>query len=585
MKKYIKLIKPYIPAFLLAAVLTLAEVAGEIALPRIAGLMIDYGIGSQLIAGRGRAYIGACALVMIGIDAVMFAGGIAGRYFAVKGSSGFSLDLRNTVFDKIQTFSFRNIDKFSTGSIITRLTADINNITNFLLMALLLPIRTVGAVIGGIVMAFSINTRLALILLAVILLLIIVMAVLMRLAVMAFASAQKNVDAMNTNVQENILNMQFVKAFMRGGCETDRFNATNSRLRESAYNASKLMAYLMPAVTAAVSMATLAVLWNGGTGVIVGGMKVGELSALLMYTAQILTSLMTVSMAMMNLSRALTSFFRVSELLNTENEPAQGDAGGKATRGAVGLKNVFFKYYKDNTEYVLKDICLNISPGMTVGIIGVTGSGKSTLVKLISGLYKTDKGEVLIDGINVRDYSAERLRSGVITVLQNDALFSGTIEDNIRFGCNEAGIDEIRSAAALARAEEFINAQPMGYHSRLERGGSNLSGGQKQRLAIARAILKKPKVLILDDCTGAVDIETERLLLDGISNGLKDTTKIIVSQRISSIINADMIIVMKEGSIESCGTHDELMKTDGEYLKIYNSQYFTMREVSDSGKE
>ena len=559
----------------------LTEVAGEIVLPKIMGTMIDNGIGDAA-AGLGIGYIISRAAMMIGFICIMIMGGIGGHYFSIKAAVSFSTDLRQGVFEKVQRFSFKNIDNFSTGSLVTRLTNDITQIQNMVRMLLIMAMRSPGMLIGGIIMACSINARLALVLAVVIPVLAIVIATLLRIAFPRFGIMQKKLDNLNSGIQENITNVRVIKSFVRQQFETEKFASANEDLMNSTLRAMKIVVTTMPVMTLAMNITTLVVVWTGGNFVVGSSMGVGELTAFTTYITQILMSLMMVSMLFLQLSRAMASFSRIGEVLETDvdlTDEMSSQKDKKVTEGRVEFKNVSFKYYEKRKENVLENISFTAEPGEIVGIIGTTGSGKSSLVQLIPRLYDVTKGEVLVDGINVKEYSLKHLRDGVGMVLQKNVLFSGSIEDNLRWGDENASIEEIRAAAEAAQADGFVTSFSDGYDMELGQGGVNVSGGQKQRLCIARALLKKPKILILDDSTSAVDTATEAKIRQSFATSLKDSTKIIIAQRISSVIDADKIVVLEDGKIAGIGNHSELMKNCEEYRDIYYSQMDKEKEA------
>ena len=581
MKTYWKYIKPYLPYFILGPLLMLSEVAGEIVLPKLMGTMIDYGIGASS-AGLGIGYIISRALMMFGCIALMITGGIGGHFFAIRASVYFSADLRKGVFEKVQSFSFKNIDNFSTGSLVTRLTNDITQMQNMVRMLLIMAMRSPGMLVGGIIMACRINPELAGVLAVVIPLLGVTIALLLKTAFPRFGIMQKKLDSLNSGIQENITNVRVIKSFVRQDFETEKFVAANDDLMNSTLKALKIVITTMPVMTLAMNLTTLAVVWLGGNFVIDGTMGVGDLTAFITYITQILMSLMMVSMLFMQLSRALASSARIKEVLNTEPDLTDDRAKEKdreVTEGRIEFKNVYFKYYSKG-DNILENISFTAEPGETIGIIGTTGSGKSSMVQLIPRFYDVNKGSVLVDGVDVRDYSLKHLRDGVGMVLQKNVLFSGTIEENLRWGDENATMEEIRAAADAAQADGFVNAFTDGYNMELGQGGVNVSGGQKQRLCIARALLKKPKILILDDSTSAVDTATEAKIREAFATSLKASTKLIIAQRITSVIDADKIIVLEEGRIAGIGTHDELMRDCSEYRDIYYSQVDKEKEVS-----
>lgn len=560
----------------------LTEVAGEIVLPKIMASMIDSGIGAE-VAGLGTGYILSRALLMIACICIMIIGGIGGHFFAIRASVYFSADLRQGVFEKVQNFSFKNIDNFSTGSLVTRLTNDITQVQNMVRMLLIMAMRSPGMLIGGIIMACSINKELALILAFVIPILAVLIGLLLKTAFPRFSAMQKKLDNLNSGIQENITNVRVIKSFVRQDFETEKFENANSDLMNTTMRALKIVITTMPIMMLAMNITTLLVVWFGGNFVVGGSMGVGDLTAFTTYITQILMSLMMVSMLFLQLSRALASSTRITEVLKTDVDLTDENAGQKDKKvenGRVEFKNVSFKYYEKRKENVLENISFTAEPGKIVGIIGTTGSGKSSLVQLIPRLYDVTDGEVLVDGVNVKDYGLKNLRDGVGMVLQKNVLFSGSIEENLRWGDENATMEEIRAAADAAQADGFVNAFTDGYNMELGQGGVNVSGGQKQRLCIARALLKKPKILILDDSTSAVDTATEAKIRQAFTTSLKHSTKIIIAQRITSVIDADKIIVLEDGKIIGMGNHNELMKNCEEYRDIYYSQTDKEKEVS-----
>lgn len=571
MKKYFKYVRPYLLYFILGPILMLSEVAGEIVLPKFMASMIDNGV----MGNAGTSYILTQALKMIGFIGVMIVGGIGGHYFSIKASVCFSADLRKDIFKKVQGFSFKDIDRFSTGSLVTRLTNDITQLQNMVRMLLIMAMRSPGMLIGGIIMACSINVRLALVLTVVMPLLIIAIYILLKTAFPKFRFMQKKLDELNSGIQENITNVRVVKSFVRENHEIEKFDNANSSLMNAALSAMRIVIITMPVMTFAMNITTLAVVWLGGNFVIGGSMQAGSLTAFTTYIIQILMSLMMVSMLILQGSRAAASGKRISEVLDNEsdlNDENSKHKDRKVTKGSIEFKNVSFKYYETSEDNILDNISFSVSPGQTVGIIGTTGSGKTSLVQLIPRLYDVSGGEVLVDGINVKDYSLKHLRDGVGMVLQKNVLFSGSIEENLKWGDENATHEEVKAAAGYAQADGFVENFTDGYDMELGQGGVNVSGGQKQRLCIARALLKKPKILILDDSTSAVDTATEAKIREAFKTTLKDTTKLIIAQRISSVAEADKILVLEGGKLVGEGTHDELIKTSPEYRDIYYSQ-------------
>lgn len=570
MKTYIKYIKPYTIFFILGPLLMLTEVAGEIVLPKLMAGMIDTGV-----ANHDSAFIIRRALEMLGFICIQITGGVFGHFFSIRAAVNFTADLRGALFKKVQSFSFKNIDSFSTGSLVTRLTNDITQIQNFTRMLLIMAMRSPGMLIGGVIMALSINSRLALILAVVVPILAITIASLLKTAYPRFDGMQKKLDSLNSGIQENITNVRVIKSFVRTKYEIEKFIKANGGLRDATLSAMKIVICTMPVMTLAMNVTTLSVVWFGGNFVVGGTMMVGELTAFTTYIVQILMSLMMVSMVILQSSRAAASSKRITDVLNTKIDLTDDEAERKdanVTEGKVEFRNVCFKYHDKDKENILDNINLTIEPASTIGIIGITGSGKTSLVGLIPRLYDVTEGEVLVDGINVKDYSIRHLRDGVAMVLQKNVLFSGTIEDNLRWGDENASEEEIRAAADAAQADAFLQSFTDGYKTELGQGGVNVSGGQKQRLCIARALLKKPKILILDDSTSAVDTATEAKIRESFYTSLKSTTKIIIAQRISSVIEADKIVVLDDGKIAAQGTHEELLKTSKDYQDIYYSQ-------------
>ncbi len=570
MKQYLKYIKPYLVSFVVGPLLMIVEVLGEVLMPYFMSLIINEGV-----ANRNVSYIVGIGLTMVLTAFIMMAGGIGGAYFGAKGAISFAADVRRDVFLKIQKFSFANIDKFSTGSLVTRLTNDITQMQNLVNMALRMMLRAPGMLIGAIIMAFGMNPRLALVILVVGPLLALAIFCIVRVAFPRFDIMQKKLDFVNSGIQEALTNVRVIKSFVRGNYEEEKFSRANDDLKEASLNAFRVMILMMPVMTLAMNLTVLAVVWFGGKQVIAGEMLVGDLTAFITYITQILMSLMMLSMVLLQSSRAIASARRVQEVLNETIDLTDDQARYKnleVRRGKIEFKNVSFRYYKDNHEKVLENISFVANPGEIVGIIGSTGCGKTSLVQMIPRLYDADEGEVLVDDVNVREYSLYHLRNGVGMVLQKNVLFSGTIEENLLWGDEKASEDVLSAAARAAQAEDFINSFIDGYDTELGQGGVNVSGGQKQRLCIARALLKKPKILILDDSTSAVDTATESRIRESFSTSLKDTTKVIIAQRITSVMDADRILVMDEGKIVGEGKHMELLKSCEAYQEIYYSQ-------------
>lgn len=578
MKRYWKYIKPYLSAFICGPIFMIVEVIGEILLPKFMANIIDIGA-----AQRNIPYIIGMGVVMILTAFAMMAGGIGGAYFAAKAAISFSSDLRSDVFDRVQKFSFANLDRFSTGSLVTRLTNDITQVQNLINMALRMMLRAPGMLVGALIMAFIMNAQLAVVIVVVIPILVTLIAIVIRTAFPRFEIMQKKLDVLNSNIQEMLTNVRVIKSFVRGSYEEDKFAKANEDLKQSSLRAFKVVILNMPIMMLMMNATTMAVVWFGGKQILAGKMPVGNLTAFTTYIVQILMSLMMLAMVLLQSSRALASLHRITEVLDTEIDLTDEGCSfpeKSVESGKVEFKDVSFRYYKDNKEKVLDRISFCVESGQILGIIGSTGSGKTTLVQMIPRLYDVDEGEVLVDGVNVKDYSLRNLRNGVGMVLQKNVLFSGTIMENLMWGDEDATQEEITKAAKSAQAAPFIESFTEGYETELGQGGVNVSGGQKQRLCIARALLKKPRILILDDSTSAVDTATEAKIRESFAGTLKDTTKIIIAQRITSVIEADTILVLDEGSIVGMGTHEELLQKCEAYQEIYYSQMD--KEVSAS---
>ena len=568
---YKKHVMPYLSAFILGPIFMIVEVVGEVLMPKLMSMIINEGIQG----GAGNGYVVSKGILMVLLALCMMLGGVLGAYFAVKAAVNFAASLRKDVFTKVQKFSFANIEKFSTGSLVTRLTNDITNMQNVIMMALRMMLRAPGMLIGGLIMAVLMNARLAIILGVVIPLLLVALVIVIRIAFPRFDIMQTRIDKLNSRIQENITNVRVVKSFVRDDFEKETFNEANEELMEKSLSAIKVVIFTMPIMTLAMNITTMAVVWFGGKQIIVGDMPVGDLTAFTTYIIQILMSLMMVAMIMIQGSRALASSKRIKEVLQAEIDLNDDNAGRKdlvVEKGAIEFRDVGFRYYKKHKNNVLKHISFRAEPGETIGIIGSTGSGKSSLVQLIPRLYDADEGQVLVDGVDVRDYSLKHLRDGVAMVLQKNTLFSGTIMDNLRWGDESAADEQVFEMARCAQADAFVKSFTEGYDTELGQGGVNVSGGQKQRLCIARALLKEPKILILDDSTSAVDTATEAEIRKSFTTSLKDTTKLIIAQRISSVESADRILVLDEGEIVGQGTHEALLKDCEEYQEIYYSQ-------------
>lgn len=580
MKRYWKYIKPYLPAFIIGPLMMIVEVIGEVVLPKLMANIINVGV-----TNGSAGYITGTGALMVLVALLMMAGGVGGAYFGAKAAVCFAADLRKDAFDKVQTFSFANLDQFSTGSLVTRLTNDITQVQNLINMALRMMLRAPGMLIGALIMAFVMNAELAVIVLIVIPILVGAIAVLIKIAFPKFKIMQKKLDALNSNIQEMLTNVRVIKSFVRGDYEEKKFAASNEDLKQTSLGAFKTIIIVMPLMMLMMNATTLAVVWFGGRQIIAGNMQVGDLTAFTTYIVQILMSLMMLAMVILQSSRALASLSRIREIFDTEvdlNDENCKEPDKIVSSGRVEFRDVSFRYYKENKEAVLSHISFAVKSGQTLGIIGSTGSGKTTLVQMIPRLYDVDEGEVLVDGVNVKDYTLENLREGVGMVLQKNVLFSGSILENLMWGDENASIEEVRKAAQAAQADGFVSSFTGGYEMDLGQGGVNVSGGQKQRLCIARALLKKPKILILDDSTSAVDTATEAKIRESFAGELKNTTKIIIAQRISSVQEADEIMVLDDGKIVGFGKHEDLLASCEAYQEIYYSQMDKEKEGAAS---
>lgn len=581
-----KYIKPYLPYFILGPLCMIIEVIGEVLMPRFLAYIIDLGIDGKTEnvpgiilwlhdrIGDDAYFIVAIAAGMIMTAILMMLGGVGGAYFGGKASVNFAADLRADLYKKIQSFSFSNIDNFSSASLVTRLTNDITQLQNFVNMMLRMFFRAPGMMIGALIMATSLNPSLSVVLAVSVPVMLISIGCIIVRGFPMFGKMQTKIDALNATVQENLTNVRVVKSFVREDFEENKFNNANSDLKNTAGKAMRNMILMSPVMTFIMNATSIAVYWFGGQQLLAGEMNTGDFASFVTYITQILSSLMMVTFLFMMFSRSMASAKRIAEVMNEKIDIVDSQSASDITveRGDIEFRNVSFRYYKDSEGKVLDNINIKINAGDTVGIIGSTGCGKTTLVSMISRLYDVDEGEVLVDGVNVKDYSLYNLREGVGMVLQKNILFSGSIIDNLRWGNSEATMEEIREAADYAQADGFITSFTDGYNMDLGQGGTNVSGGQKQRLCIARALLKKPKILILDDSTSAVDMATEARIREAFKNSLKDSTKIIIAQRINSVKDADEIIVLDEGRITGVGTHEYLLENNVEYQEIYYSQ-------------
>ena len=568
MKRWMQYVAPYKLYFILGPLCMIVEVLGEVLMPKFYSLIVKRA-EENLVAETGDIwFVIGMASMMILVAVLMMLGGIGGAYFGAKASVNFASDLRLDVYKKVQKFSFANIDKFRTGSLITRLTNDVTQIQNIVNMMLRM-------LIGAVIMTITISPKLATVLLFTIPVLGILLFSVMRIGFPRFGIMQGKMDMLNNTVGENFTNIRVVKSFVREDFENEKFDTANKNLRDSAMRAMNVMILMHPIMMLVMNLTTLAVVWFGGNMVLGDTLPYSDFNALLTYINQILMSMMMVTMLFMSASRAAASAKRIGEVLDEKpdiDDLLAANKDASVQHGEIEFKNVSFRYYKHSPDCVLENINLHIHAGETLGIIGGTGSGKTTLVSLIPRLYDADEGAITIDGINVRDYSLSALREGIGMVLQKNLLFAGTIAENLRWGDEAATLAEMQTAADIAQAHAFIESFAGGYDYGIERGGANVSGGQKQRLCIARALLKKPKILILDDSTSAVDTATEARIREAFATTLKDSTKIIIAQRISSVMNADRILVLDDGKIVGLDTHDRLLETCAAYKEIYSLQ-------------
>lgn len=568
--KYKESIQKYWYCFVLGPLFMMLEAAGEFILPYMSADMIDHGA-----AVGDVSYVLRKGALMLLLAVFMLATGVLGAFFSIRAATRLAASVRLQTFKKIQTFSFENIDEFSTGSLITRITNDITQIQNFAQSLLRGSFRSPIMLVGAIYMSFKLNAKLAWIICAVVPVLAFTIATIIRIASPRYTRMQGQLDTLNNNINESITNVQVIKSFVREDYEKTKFGEVNDTLMAKSVKALKMMMLIQPASVTAINFTTLMVVWVAGKQVMIGGMEVGTLSALITYLTQILMSLDFLANIFLQGTRAAASDKRIEAVLQAEVDLHDENARCRdfvVERGEVEFQDVAFRYFKNNKEWVLDHVNLHIKPGQMVGVIGPTGCGKTTLVSLISRLYDVDAGSVLIDGVDVRDLSLYELREKVSVVLQKNTLFSGTIAENLMWGKSDATPEEMDFACEIAQAKEFIAAKEAGYETKLEQGGTNLSGGQRQRLCIARALMKSPKILILDDSTSAVDTATDARIRRAFRDHLQGVTKIIIAQRINSVMDADQIIVMDEGRIVGAGTHSELIASCQTYQEIYYSQ-------------
>ena len=558
--------------FKLPSILTplcmIGEVIAEMIIPILMAKIVDDGINGQdmgLIFRTGGMMI---VIALFGLIA-----GLGGAYFGSKASAGFARNLRKAMFDNIQTFSFSNIDKFSTSGLVTRLTIDVTNIQNAYMMLLRMAMRAPSSMIVAMIMSFIISPRLASIYLIAVIFLAIIILFVMKKATKYFKEVFEKYDKLNESVQENVSAIRVVKAYVREDYENDKFKKAALNIYNMFVKAEMNVVYMSPIMTGTVYACILLISWIGAHMIVGGSLTTGALMSLLTYCMNILMSLMMLAMIFVMITMASASGKRIAEVIEEKTDITNGSNPIKEVKdGSISFEHVNFAYNKTSEEPVLKDINITINSGETIGIIGGTGSAKSSLVNLISRLYDVTAGSVKVGGVDVKEYDLEALRDQVSVVLQKNVLFSGTILDNLRWGDKNATEEECKRACEMACADEFISRMPLGYNTQIEQGGANVSGGQRQRLCIARALLKKPKILILDDSTSAVDTATDAKIRKAFAEEIPGTTKLIIAQRISSVQNCDRIIVMDDGKIDGFGTHDELIKNNDIYREVYESQ-------------
>ncbi|MDD3766605.1 MAG: ABC transporter ATP-binding protein [Eubacteriales bacterium] len=572
MRNLLKYLKPYKLYVILAPLSMLVEVLFEIQIPRLMGRIVDIGIQTGDIS-----YVFVTGAKMLGFAAVMSFGGMGCIYFASKASQNFGADLRYDLFKKIQSFSFSDIDHFRPASLITRLTNDVIQVQNLVLTGLRMMTRSPLISIGGFIMAASINLKLSLILAVTLPILVGLILFIIKKSFPLFSLLQRKLDNVNSIMRENLSGIRVIKAFVRSDYEKKRFEKANAELTQVGISSGKILASSMPVIMIVMNLAVVGILWYGGFLTSTKELEVGQIIAFINYTTQILHSFMMIGFMFIAVSRAKVSSERINEVLVAKVDMSMPENPYKnpIKEGKIEFKNVSFRYKTGNKEYNLSNINLTISPGERIAILGETGSGKSTLVSLIPRLYDAVQGQVLIDGVDVRDYDLDVLRSGIGIVLQDTILFSGTVEENIKWGDDNADEKKVREAAEISQASEFLDAIPEGLKKTVGQRGVGLSGGQRQRVAIARAVIKQPKILILDDSTSAVDVMTEAKIQKGLKKKLGSATTITIAQRISTALDADRIIVMKDGKIAEEGTHKELIELGGIYLEIYKSQLGT----------
>lgn len=567
-RRLLQEVKEFKMASILTPMFTAGEVILELMLPFLMAFIIDKGVYQKNLKA---VFLYGGLMFLAAVISLIF-GALGGKY-AAYASSGFAKNLRGSMFENIQTFSFANIDKYSTSGLVTRMMTDATNVQNAYQMSLRLMVRSPIMLIVAMFMTFYINSDLAIIFLIAAIFLAVILFIMMKKVTPIFTEGFKKYDDLNASIQENISNIRVVKAYVKEEDEKKKFFDAASNLRKTFRRAENILVFNSPIMQLTMYLCIIALSWFGAQLISSGSMTTGELMSMFTYTINILMSLMMLSMVFVMLSMSGASAKRIVEVLNEEAVITNPEnAIDVIENGEVEFRNVSFGYYEGADKYVLRNINLKIESGETLGILGSTGSSKTTLTSLIPRLYDASEGAVLVGGVNVKDYDLEALRNAVSMVLQKNVLFSGSVIENMRWGNENATLDEIKEACRLARAADFIEAMPDQYDTYVEQGGTNFSGGQKQRLTIARALLKNPKILILDDSTSAVDTKTDQEIRTSLKSTLPQVTKIIISQRISSIEDADRILVLHEGEITGLGTHDELLQTNSLYQEVYETQ-------------
>ncbi|MBQ5927853.1 MAG: ABC transporter ATP-binding protein [Oscillibacter sp.] len=569
MKKLWPHARPYLPIIFLGVICSAAEAVFELLIPLVMSDIVDIGIATGDVD-----YILKKGFLMVGLALISLAFGLGSAALSARAGQGFGANLRRAEYDHIQSFAFSNIEKFSTASLVTRLTNDVNNLQMTLMMGMRLLVRAPVMLVSAMILSIRISRQLSNVFLVALPLLAVVVVTLLMKVGPRFKALQEKTDALNLVVQENLTGIRVVKSFVREDYEQEKFSKRNQDLKETSQKAFGAVVMNMPIMMLIINGTIIAVMWFGGHMVAQGSLDAGKLITYFTYISQIMISLMMVSMMFMMMTRSIACGKRVAEVL--AEEPAITDAealeDAEVENGSVDFEGVSFRYDPRSPEWILRDIDLHIPSGATVGILGGTGSGKTSLVSLIPRLYEAGEGTVKVGGRSVREYTMDHLRGSVSMVLQKNTLFSGTIRENLLWGDENATDEELWEACRAACADEFLSRMPDGLDTDLGQGGVNVSGGQKQRLCIARAILKKPKVLILDDSTSAVDTATDARIREAFRTRLKDTTKIIIAQRVTSVMDADLIVVMDRGRIAAQGKHEELMKTCEIYREVYTAQ-------------